>query len=280
MNNLNPKEPLLAVILSTILPGLGQVYASRFWRGIIFLLITVFCSAISLFYVISPNTKLNNYLILALACFSIFAIFIIIDSYICAKRYNIVNNLQRNITAGKKAIIIIGILFFIFVFNPLKVIPLYIRANIVQAFKIPTSSMSPTLMAGDRILVNKTIYTNSAPKRGDVIVFKYPEDMKRSFIQRVVGLPNETIEIKNRQVFINGVAIQNPPIFTKIHYFNNGEYGKEGQAVRIPNDSYYVLGDNSVSSKDSRYWGFVPKGYLLGKAYKIYFPFNRSGAVE
>jgi signal peptidase I len=95
-----------------------------------------------------------------------------------------------------------------------------------------------------------------------------------------VGLPNETIEIRNGKILINGVAIQEPAVLTKIHYYNRGAYGDKGQVIEIPADSYYVLGDNSSASRDSRYWGFVPKKYLEGKAYKIYFPFNRSGAIK
>ena len=161
-----------------------------------------------------------------------------------------------------------------------------IRAFVVQAFKIPTGSMRMTLIEGDLILVNKFIYgakipfTNlrlpalRQPKRGDVIVFIFPEDKKKDFIKRLVGLPGEIIEIKGGSIYVNGRAAAEP-IFNQIYYYNRGDFGAEGQKIVIPKDSYFVLGDNSASSKDSRFWGFVPKNNLLGKALIIYWPLNR-----
>jgi len=161
-----------------------------------------------------------------------------------------------------------------------------IRAFVVQAFKIPTGSMRMTLIEGDLILVNKFIYgarvpftklrlpALAQPKRGDIVVFIYPEDKKKDFIKRLVGLPGETVEIKGGSIYINSKPVQEP-IFNKIYYYNRGELGGEGQKILIPKDSYFVLGDNSTSSKDSRFWGFVPKENLLGQALIIYWPLNR-----
>lgn len=161
-----------------------------------------------------------------------------------------------------------------------------IRAFVVQAFKIPTGSMRMTLIEGDLILVNKFIYgarvpfTNwrlpvvREPKRGDVVVFIYPEDKKKDFIKRLVGLPGETIEIKGGSIYVNDKPATEQ-IFNQIYYYNRGEFASDGQKVVVPKDSYFVLGDNSTSSKDSRYWGFVPKDDLLGKAIIIYWPVQR-----
>ena len=166
-----------------------------------------------------------------------------------------------------------------------------IRAFVVQAFKIPTGSMRMTLIEGDLILVNKFIYgakvpfTNfrltalRAPKRGDVVVFIYPEDRKKNFIKRLVGLPGETVEIKGGSIYINDQPALEP-IFNQIYYYNKGEFGSEGQKIVVPKDSYFVLGDNSVSSKDSRYWGFVPKEDLLGQAMVIYWPVQRLRIIK
>jgi signal peptidase I len=166
-----------------------------------------------------------------------------------------------------------------------------IRAFVVQAFKIPTGSMRMTLIEGDLILVNKFIYgakvpfTNyrltalRAPKRGDVVVFIYPEDRKKNFIKRLVGLPGETVEIKGGSIYINDLPAKEP-IFNQIYYYNRGEYGAEGQKIVVPKDSYFVLGDNSASSKDSRFWGFVPKDDLLGQAMIIYWPVQRLRAIK
>jgi len=166
-----------------------------------------------------------------------------------------------------------------------------IRTFVVQAFKIPTGSMRMTLLEGDLILVNKFIYgvkvpfTNlrlpavREPQRGDVVVFIYPEDKKKDFIKRMVGLPGETVEIKGGSIYINGKPAQEQ-IFNKIYYYNRGDFGSEGLKLTVPENSYFVLGDNSVSSKDSRYWGFVPKEDLLGQALIVYWPPHRIRAIK
>lgn len=166
-----------------------------------------------------------------------------------------------------------------------------IRAFVVQAFKIPTGSMRMTLIEGDLILVNKFIYgakvpftnlrlpTIREPKRGDVVVFIYPEDKKKDFIKRLVGLPGETIEIKGGSIYVDD-KLASEPIFNQIYYYNRGEFGAEGQKITVPKDNYFVLGDNSTSSKDSRYWGFVPKDDLLGQALIVYWPPQRIKVIK
>lgn len=160
------------------------------------------------------------------------------------------------------------------------VLALIIRTFVVQAFKIPTGSMRPTLMEGDRILVSKFIYRFTEPKRGDVIVFISPEDKKKDFIKRLIGLPNENIRISNGGILINNNPADEGSVLKKQHYYNRGDFGAEDQDIKVPNDAYYVLGDNSISSRDSRYWGFMPKKYLLGKAFLIYWPPNRIRMIK
>jgi len=171
------------------------------------------------------------------------------------------------------------------------ILAMIIRAFIVQAFKIPTGSMRMTLIEGDLILVNKFIYGAHVPftklripalrqpKRGDVIVFIYPEDKKKDFIKRLVGLPGETIEIKGGSIYINDKPA-NEGVFKQIYYFNKGDFGSLGQRLIVPKDCYFVLGDNSASSKDSRYWGFVPKDDILGQAMVIYWPLQRMRVIK
>jgi len=160
------------------------------------------------------------------------------------------------------------------------VLALIIRTFVVQAFKIPTGSMRPTLIEGDRILVNKFIYKFREPKRGDVIVFISPEDKKKDFIKRLIGLPNETIRISDGSILVDGKSVEENSVLKKRHYYNRGDFGMEGQDIKVPGDAYYVLGDNSISSRDSRYWGFMPKKYLLGKAFLIYWPPNRIRLIK
>ncbi len=166
-----------------------------------------------------------------------------------------------------------------------------IRTFVVQAFKIPTGSMRMTLIEGDIILVNKFLYGAKIPftdwrlpkvrdpKRGDVVVFIYPENPQKDFIKRLVGLPGDSIEIKDGVIFVNGKPIAEDS-FSKRFYYNRGEFGQEGQSITVPADSYFMLGDNSASSQDSRYWGFVPHKNLLGKAIVIYWPLNRIRIIQ
>lgn len=139
---------------------------------------------------------------------------------------------------------------------------LLIRTFIVTPFKIPTGSMEPTLVPGDKIFVNRFIYRFHPPQRGDVVVFRYPENPRRDFIKRLVAFGGETVEIDNGKVKVNGEVIDEPDIFLALYYYNRGSYGAVNTQITIPSEHFFVLGDNSGSSRDSRYWGFVPKKFL------------------
>ena len=152
---------------------------------------------------------------------------------------------------------------------------LIIRTFIMAPFKIPSGSMRPTLIEGDRILVNKFIYRFEDPKQGDIVVFKYPDDPKRPFIKRLVGVGGDTVEIKDGQLLVNEHPAEDCAFFQHNTYFNQGDFGGEGQQIHVPPGSYYVLGDNSGSSHDSRFWGFVPKKFMIGRAMCIFWPPNR-----
>ena len=161
---------------------------------------------------------------------------------------------------------------------------LFIRTFFIQAFRIPSGSMRQTLIEGDKIMVNKLLYGPKVPftgfrfpairepKRGDIIVFVYPKDEKKDFIKRVIAVSGETVEISNGNILINEIPIKDPPEIIKRYYYNRGFYGQEGRTVEVPKDSYFVLGDNSDSSRDSRYWGFVPRENVIGRAMFIWWP--------
>ncbi|MCK5494555.1 MAG: signal peptidase I [Candidatus Omnitrophica bacterium] len=229
-------------------------------------------------YLAHPLTRLNWFFgYVGLGIFAIlflYGIQVLIDSYKCANSFNRHHNIKINASKSRRICLILGIFFLVFVFNPSSIV----KSTLVQAFKIPAGAMKPTLVEGDRVLVNKAIYRFSEPKRGDVIVFGYPERPKLAFIKRLVGLPGEKVEIKQGKIIINGTTIKNLKHFGG--YFNAGSYGQEGQVIEIPPGNYFVLGDNTLNSRDSRYWGFLPKENLIGKAYKIYFPFNRAGPIK
>ena len=159
------------------------------------------------------------------------------------------------------------------------ILAMIIRTFVVQAFKIPTGSMKPTFTEGDRILVNKFIYKFKDPKRGDVIVFKYPEDPKLAFIKRLIGKPGDTIMIKNGRILIDGQESSLKQINANF-YYNRGKYGGIDQSISVPKESLFTLGDNSANSRDSRYWGFVPEKNMIGKAILIYWPPNRVRLID
>jgi signal peptidase I len=160
-------------------------------------------------------------------------------------------------------------------------IALFIRAFIVQAFKIPSGSMEPTLLVGDHIFVNKFIYgvkipfmdkkffQFKKPERGDVVVFIYPKDRSKDFIKRVIGTEGEKVEIHHNKIYINDELINDPwgHYDEKKDSIIMEEYGPE----IVPKNSLFVLGDNRDNSQDSRFWGFVNVNAVKGNAFIIYF---------
>jgi signal peptidase I len=174
------------------------------------------------------------------------------------------------------------------------ILALFVRTWVVQAFKIPTGSMENNLLIGDHLLVNKFVFGPSAfgerpvlpmrdIRRHDVVVFKYPDEPERDFIKRVVGLPGETLELRNKKVFINGQPLDEP----YVHFLEPASESQEVTSfdvrerygpVRVPEGQYFVMGDNRDNSQDSRYWGFLPRDYIKGKALMIYWSYESGRA--
>ena len=160
---------------------------------------------------------------------------------------------------------------------------LVIRALVIQAYTIPSGSMIPTLLIGDYILVNKFIYGTKIPfsdkrllvfkepKRGDIIVFKYPQDPSRDFIKRVMAVGGEKIEIRGTKIYINDNLIDDPWGY----YENQKSVYSEPFIFEVPKDSFFVMGDNRNNSHDSRFWGFVSRDIIVGKAFVIYFSWDK-----
>ena len=174
------------------------------------------------------------------------------------------------------------------------ILALFIRTFIVQAFKIPTGSMEENLLIGDHLLVNKFVFGPVASglergllpigtvKRRDVVVFKYPEEPDRDFIKRVIGLPGETVEVKEKKVLINGKALDEPYTHflqpaaapSELHEVTSFDVRERYGPVTVPANQYFVMGDNRDNSQDSRYWGFLPREYIKGKALVIYWSYE------
>jgi signal peptidase I len=177
------------------------------------------------------------------------------------------------------------------------ILALFIRTFVVQAFKIPTGSMETNLLIGDHLLVNKVVYSPSLgsfearllPKRpirrGDIVVFKFPEDPTRDFIKRVIGLPGESVEIHDKTVIVDGKPLDEPyarfidaPLRP-----DDPEYGLRSETTRapwgpetVPEGKLFVLGDNRDNSRDSRYWGFLPIDQVKGRALLVYWSYEAS----
>lgn len=153
----------------------------------------------------------------------------------------------------------------------------YYRAHVARGFTISSGNMEPTLLIGDYILTDSSVYRAGAPKRGDIIVFKYPEDERRDFIERIVGMPGDQIVIRGHEVYIDGVLLAEP-------YVKSGAVPPAGpcrypygcEPITVPADSYFVMGDNRDNSRDSRYWGFVPRQKIVGRPFVIYFSWDGS----
>jgi signal peptidase I len=165
----------------------------------------------------------------------------------------------------------------------------FVMTFVLQAFQIPTGSMEPNLLVGDFLLVNKLAYANAdnpidrlllpkrTVKRGNVIVFKWPGDLTKDYVKRAIGLPGDTVEIRDKQVLIN-----NAPIDEKYKFHSDSQiFSKADDPIRdnfgpitVPPDSIFAMGDNRDNSSDSRYWGFVPLANLKGRPWIIYFSYG------
>jgi signal peptidase I len=168
------------------------------------------------------------------------------------------------------------------------IIAFFVRSFVIQAFKIPSSSMEPTLLIGDHLLVNrlsyvmkvpftdKVIFSLGDPSKNDVIVFRYPVEPDKDFIKRVIATPGDTIEIRDKVIYVNGKKIDDKWGFYSDSLIVPGNINPRDNfgPLKVPKDSYFVMGDNRDRSLDSRFWGIVPKDHLVGRALILYFSWN------
>jgi len=174
------------------------------------------------------------------------------------------------------------------------ILALFIRTFVVQAFKIPTGSMENNLLIGDHLLVNKFVLGPTMwpierlllpigeIRRRDVLVFKYPEEPDRDFIKRVIGLPGETLEVREKKVYINGSPLDEPYAHyltpaadeSQYHEVTSFDVRERYGPVTVPPNQYFMMGDNRDNSQDSRYWGFLPRENIKGRALLIYWSYE------
>ena len=264
-----PRKPWVSGLLTFFVIGLGHIYSGNPKKGVILffggLLLTIFAYSSCLFYApIGP--------IIFITILISYVIYTIIDSAKLARVYSTIY-IMKDYNKWYVYIIcwIIGSLFFH------TSAEFAIENNLVKTYKIPSAAMKPTLTINDYIISNVFIYKLSSPKRGDIVVFEYPEDETKNYIKRIIGVGGETIEIRNKQVFINGTIYQeaykvtNDPNIIQKEYQPRDNFGPK----KIPKDSFFVMGDNRDHSFDSRFWGYVNKSKIKGKAVRIYWSWDK-----
>jgi signal peptidase I len=257
----------LAGLLSFLLPGLGQFYNGQGKKGLIFFAVLFLASPVSA--CVLKNGVGVPFLSALLLGVVAFKLFVIVDAVINARRIGEEFKPRRY----NRWYVYLG-LFALYVALSASV-SLYVRNNVAQAFKVPASSMEPTLLIGDQFIADRTASAR-APKRGDVIVFRYPEDEKKDFVKRVVAMGGDRVEIRDKVLFVNGKA-------------SVEKYAVHGEKDRIPRDvnprdnfgpltvpagSYFVMGDNRDRSYDSRFWGCVDQEKIKGTVRSIYWSWN------
>jgi len=269
LHNVQPqattKNPWLATFLSCILPGIGQFYNRQILKG------TALIVVVLIFYAVEHAFYPFFILIFPLYYYSL------LDAYESSEK---LNGSNQKFLRENKLIKVFVITMLIF-----EVLPVgeFGRAHIIQAFKIPAGSMLPTLKIGDHVLVNKTPSAKASIRSGDLIVFKYPEDPSRDFIKRVTAVGGNTLEARDKKIYINGTAIEESYAqYTDVQVRPRGADSRDNFGpYRVPENSFFVLGDNRDQSYDSRYWGYVPKENVKGKALKIYWSLDaKTGKVR
>ena len=299
--NASARSPLIAVILSLAATGLGQIYCGRIVRGLVmFLGSLLFAPAIVVAALLPPATIVLVGLILALLTVLGVYVFAVVDAFRLARRgRDLFQSMDYNHPLVYALFILVGLTY--------SAGGLYfIRSNVFEAFRIPTASEAPTLLPGDRFLVNKTTYQRRFIRRGDEVVFRVRSEPGLKWVKRVIALPGDTVELKDNEVFVNGQQLAREPAprasLGAAAQAVEGELFEETNAGRryrilfaadmktvpdypkatVPDGMCFLLGDNRNHSRDSRTMGFVALGDVLGDVQYRYWPaatWTRFGAM-
>ncbi len=255
------RRPIVAAILSSLAPGLGQLYNGQVIKGIIFLLSLILLPII----MFRIGLHYSYYgLAIILLIFMFFLLFIIGEAFFTA-----IKKKEFILKSYNKWYIYLLIILLI---NSIVLIPTNFLTNKVlgfSAYKMPTGSMEPTLRIGDYLVADLKYFKKNELQRGNLIIFKYPEDPAKIFIKRIIALEGEKIEIKSKQAYINDVPL---PEGYKVHLDNKVYPGIDNFGpVIVPSDHCFVLGDNRDNTMDSRHWGSLPLRNIKGKPLYIYW---------
>jgi signal peptidase I len=264
-----PRKPWLAGLLTFFTLGLGHLYYGDVKKGIflfaggqLFLII-----AFSSFHFYAPIGP-----IIAIICGIAYLIYCIADSVSGAKAYKNSYSMKRY---NKWYMYILY--WFVASFVIQTIVEVTVKSNIAQAYKIPSGAMMDTLQIGDHIMADKFTYKLSKPKRGDIVIFPFPNDPSKDYIKRIVALGGEAIEIMDKKVMINGIKLDEPyTVYSDLRIFPKNINQRDNFGpVTVPDDSFFVMGDNRDQSNDSRFWGFVKKHTVKGKAMSIYWSWDK-----
>jgi signal peptidase I len=255
------RNPFLAAIATLGACGLGQLYNGKPWKAASAYILWLFVSWLA---IISPLSAGLRWLVAAASLTVALILIVIADAIRDAHRIKAMSLRPYNRWYIYLAIVIVQLLIVITLGEHLLPLP--------RAYKIPTNSMSPTLITGDRLIVDMKAYEKNLPARRDLIVFKYPNDESVPYIKRVIGLPEEKLEIKARTVYINDQPLEE----SYKQHIDPASANEYFGPYAIPQGKYFVLGDSRDNSQDSRFWGFVDQSAILGKAKYIYWSKNWS----
>lgn len=287
-----PRSPLLAVLLSMAATGLGHIYCGRLLKGLI-LFFASFAFA-PIIVVTAQNADSAFMLVLVVGSVMLLVgvfVYALVDAGLLARR------LRQGYQLKEYNRWYVYLLFIVVALSYPTNLAGSVRGNLLQAFKIPSRSMAPSILPGDRILLNKAVYKIKAPQRGDVVVFIYPDDRRLFYIKRIVALPGDSIEIRNNKILINDRPLTYSPLTVRpdldlyngdtllVRQENNNgrsypvmidnEKIENMPKTVVPHGTCFVLGDNRGNSKDSRNFGPIPLADVRGRVDYIYWPASK-----
>jgi len=273
MQNLKKTRPIIALLLSLIAPGLGQIYSGKLKRGIILFLVIEFLFI--LLHIFSGlRFRFYGFILFLAYSFAFLGFFL----YILLDAFRGINKLR--VTVRKpyhRWYFYIAISAVVILLNEFILGPVLPDIKTFKSYKFPSISMQPALLVGDRLVADRKIYKEEKPKRGDVIIFEYPKDPSKDFLKRVIGLEGEKVEITDNKLYINDKLIDDPWGYYDSSVEKKYLKGLENFGpVVVPKGSLFVLGDNRNNSMDSRIFGFVDLAKVEGKALYIYWAKNKS----
>jgi len=262
-----PRKPWVAGLLTLLTIGLGHLYSGKAKRGAVLYFFGqgAILAIFILLVLLSPN--ILTYIFAVFLGFG-FLIFCLYDAIKISRSHKNTYELKKY---NRWYLYLLIFTITSFLIEP--AVGQAIKKEVVQAFKIPSGAMKPTLKVGDHILADKSVYHRKEIEKEDIVIFPYPKDQSKDFIKRVVALGGDTIEIIDKKVFVNGdLQVHDYTIHTDPNIFSREVNTRDNFGpVTVPKRMLFVMGDNRDNSYDSRFWGFVEKSSVKGKAISIYW---------